>query len=152
MTQTLRTAAFLALITALWCWLLSALHGIWSFGIVLGYLDGGMVPLYPSWPVSYWGFFMDAILAFVLPLMLVFTVCIVVPAQRSLIVILIAWAFGAWVGAANVSFIYQIDFGTTWSPWEAVTELFVHPVFTPIWLVVGLVGAASLTRPLRKGP
>lgn len=150
MTSRLRGAALLALITSLWCWLLTALHGIWSFGIVLGYLDGGRVPLYPTWPVTYSGFFMDAIGAFGVPFVLILTLCIALPSRFHLAIALIAWVIGGWVGAGNTAFIYQIDFGTTWTPIEALKALFYHPVVTPLWLVLGMLGTVSLTRPIRQ--
>jgi len=54
------------------------------------------------------------------------------------------------LGAADLSFIYQLDFGTTWGPTEAVRALFFHPVITPFMVVFGLAGTASLTRILRN--
>lgn len=150
MLQTLRTAALLALITGLWCWVLSALHGVWSLGIIHGYLEGGTIPFYPSLPVTYKSFFMGAFGGFIAPFILVFTLCILVPPRHSIYVIVASWLIGAWIAAANIAFTYQIDFGTTWTSWEALSSLFYHPIFTPVWLALGLIGAASLTRPLRR--
>ncbi|MCW1951025.1 MAG: hypothetical protein KIH44_006640 [Octadecabacter sp.] len=149
MVLRLRHAAMLALITSVWCWLLTALHGVWSFGIVLGYLDGGRVPLYPNWSVTYWGFFMDAIGAFAVPFLLILTVCSVLPKYTHLPVLLTAWMLGAFIGASNTVFIYQIDFGATWAPLEALRALYVHPIVTPFCILFGLAGTVSLTRPQR---
>lgn len=145
----LRVAALLGLTTSLWCWLLTTLHCIWSFGIVLGYLDGGQVPLYPEWSVTYGGFLMDAIGAFLVPFVLIFTLCTVLPHRFHLASTLTAWVIGAWVGADNTAFVYQIDFGTTWGPTDALRALFYHPIVTPLWLMLGLAGTVTLTRNLR---
>ncbi|MBU2992977.1 hypothetical protein Q4555_02755 [Octadecabacter sp. 1_MG-2023] len=150
MAKILRNAALLALVTALWCWIMSALHGIWSFGIIRDYLDGGVVPLYPSMPVTYMTFFMYATGAFMVSFLAVFTLCVLAPSKFRLAIVLGAWLIGAWMGAANISFLFQIDFGTTWRTWEAILSLFVHGLFTPIWLFIGLWGTEALTRPLRK--
>lgn len=150
MVARIRHAALLALITSVWCWLLTALHGIWSFGIVLGYLDGGKVPLYPTWPVTYWGFFMDSIGAFAVPFVLALTFCALLPRPAHLAILLVAWLFGAYIGADNTAFIYQIDFGTTWAPTEAIRALFYHPIVTPFYVLLGLAGTASLTRAQRN--
>lgn len=145
----LRTAAGLALVVSLWCWLLTALHGIWSFGIVLGYLDGGKIPLYPSLPVTYASFFMYTLGAFAITFPLAFVVCSFLAARFHLAALMLIWVVGAYWGALDITFTYQIDFGTTWRPHEAFLALFFHPIVTPFWIALGLAGTSSLTRPLR---
>jgi len=148
----LRIAILLALITGLWCWLLTALHGIWSFGIVHEYLYGGRIPFSPTFPVTYGSFFIDALGAFAAPFLLLIIVCAIVPRQYHLMSVILGWLIGAWIGASNISFMYQIDFGTTWGPFEAFRALFFHPIVTPFWLIFGVLGTVSLTRPVRGRP
>lgn len=142
-------AALIAGITALWAWLITALHAAWSFGIVEGYFDGGRVPLYPTIPVAYGEFFFFATLTLFITFVLAAIWCSIAPQRFHLIGLLVAWAIGSWAGAENVSFIFQIDYGTTWGPTEAVRALFFHPLVTPFAVILGVLGTHSLTRPLR---
>jgi len=139
----------MAFITALWCWLLTGLHGIWSLGIVRGYLDGGMMPLYPSLPVTYATFFMHSIFGPAVTFLLGCFACSVLPRVWHLMALMLAWGIGAFLGASSLAFEFQIDFGMTWAPTEAVRALFFHPVVTPFWLILGWAGTASMTRPFR---
>ncbi|MGJ8612148.1 MAG: hypothetical protein ACSHWY_13690 [Octadecabacter sp.] len=145
----LRTAASLALITALWCWLLTVLHAIWSFGIVLGYLDGGRIPLHPSLPVTYASFLMQALGAFAITFILALVACTAAPRRFHLAILMVIWLIGGYWGATDAAYYYQIDFGMTWRPHEAFRALFFHPIVTPFWIGLGLAGTASFTRPLR---
>lgn len=145
----LLTASALALVTSVWCWVLTAGHSIWSFGIVLGYLDGGRIPLYPTFPVTYGSFFIDTFGAFSVTFLFVLLVSLALPKRAQLTIVCVGWFIGAWVGASDTAFTYQIDFGTTWAPFEAMRELFFHPVVTPFWLLFGMAGTVSLTRAIR---
>ena len=108
------------------------------------------MPLYQTWPVTYGGFFMDAIGAFAIPFVLILTFCALLPKYAHLAVLMVAWLFGAFIGANNTAFIYQIDFGATWGPLEAIRALFFHPIVTPFFVLFGLAGTVSLTRLLRR--
>ncbi|MDG1408762.1 MAG: hypothetical protein P8Q50_13355 [Octadecabacter sp.] len=143
------TAALLTIITSLWCWIITALHGAWSFGIVEGYLDGGRVPLYPTMPVIYGEFFFQALVSLLITFALAVIWCSFAPQPLRLIGVLVAWLIGFWAGAENISFTFQIDYGTTWAPFEALRALFIHSIVTPFALVMGVLGTYSLTRPFR---
>ncbi len=146
----LRRAAALAIVTALWCWLLTAAHGIWSLGLVGGYLDGGRIPLYPSLPVTYGSFFIDSFSALFVAFLFTFGFSVALPRAYHLPSACIAWVIGAFIGLGGIAFVYQIDFGTTFGPFEATLELILHPFVTPVWLVLGLAGTAFFTIPFRK--
>ncbi|MDA9208512.1 hypothetical protein N9O61_06495 [Octadecabacter sp.] len=146
----LRRAAALAIVTALWCWLLTAAHGIWSLGLERGYLDGGRIPLYPSLPVTYGSFFIDSFSALFITFLFAFGMSAVLPRTYHLPSACIAWGVGAYIGLSGIAFVYQIDFGTTFAPFEATRALILHPFVTPVWLVLGIAGTAFLTVPFRK--
>ncbi|SMX38075.1 hypothetical protein [Octadecabacter ascidiaceicola] len=146
----LRHAALLAFITALWCWLLTALHGMWSFGVVLDYLNDGRMPLYPSLPVTYGTFFIYTITAPIVVFLLAFVACAALPPTYHLAAIMLAWTIGGFLGATGLAFEFQFDFGATWVGIEAFSALFFHPIMTPFWIIFGLAGTASFTRPLRQ--
>jgi len=136
--------------TALWCWILTAAHGIWLLGHRHGYLDGGFIPLYPSQPVTYASFFVDSVSALVCAFLLTFSLCIVLPLKLHLASICIGWLVGGLVGLGGIAFVYRIDFGTTFTPIEATKVIMVDPMITSIWFALGIVGAAVLTAPIRK--
>ena len=142
-------AALLALITALWAWAVAALHGIWSLGIVEGYLDGGRVPLYQTIPVTYTEFFLQGAVAPVVAFPLILIWCSFAPQRFHLAGLFVSWLIGVWAAAENISFTFQIDYGTTWGAGEAIRALFYHPVVTHFALVFGLLGVFTLTRPFR---
>lgn len=140
----------LALVTSVWCWVLTAGHGIWSFGIMHGYLDGGRIPSSPTFPVTYGSFFIDSFAALWVPFTIILLLCLALPTWQHLIIVLMAWLIGALVGASQTIFAYQIDFGATWGPGEGFRGLYYHPIVTPFWLLIGLAGTASLTRSIRQ--
>lgn len=143
-------AAVAAVLISLWCWLIAAFHAAWSFGIVEGYLEGGRVPLYPTIPVTYGEFFFFTVIAPMLTFVLALIWGSIAPQRYNLIGFFVCWLIGFWAGAENVSFTFQIDYGTSWGPTEALRALFFHPLVTPFAIVFGLAGTATLTRPLRK--
>lgn len=143
-------AASIAAVTSLWCWIMVAGHGIWSLGFVRGYLQGGEIPLFPGQSVTYGSFFVHSLGAVALPFMVLLIACFALPKKYHLPLILAAWLLGAWAGLDNLAFVYQLDYGTTWAPGEALRALVYHPIITPFWGALGLVGALSLTRPLRR--
>lgn len=148
--QTLKRAAVLALITGVWSWAAAALHGIWTFGIDHGYLDGGFIPLYPSQTVTYGSFFIDSASALLNSSMLAFGLCVVLPRKRHLVSICAAFVIGSLIGLSGIAYVYQPDFGTTFAPLEAVWALMVEPIATSIWLIAGLGGTVFLTAPFRR--
>jgi len=144
------TALKLALITSVWCWCLTALHGVWSFGIVRDYFDGRETPFYPYEPATYATFFICALSALFTTFLACFVGCFAVPYKRHLLVIIAAWLLGAYFGATETAFAFISDTGSTWDELSLLTALFYHPIVTPIYLIVGIAGAVVFTRPLRR--
>lgn len=87
--------------------------------------------------------------AFAITFILALVVCSVVVGRFQLAALMIIWLIGGYWGGTDLAFIYQIDFGTTWRPYEAFRGLFYHPIVTPFWIAVGLAGTSSLTRAFR---
>jgi len=141
-----KSPALLALITGVWCWVVTALHGAWSLGVVRDYFEGGTVPLYPTIPVTYSGFFMMSLVSLFAALVLTFLWSSFAPKRFVLAGLVASWIAGFWFGADQISFNFQADFGSTWAPTEAFRTLFWHPIVTPFVLIFGPFSAATLTR------
>jgi len=141
-------AAPIALIAALLCWALTALHGVWSYGIVLEYL-GKAVPIYPDWTVTYWSFFMDSMGAFLVTFFVGMLLCAVLPARHQLPALLATWLFGFYCGALGTAFIYESDFSDVWIPFDAFKSRYIHIIVTPIVVLAGMVGSILFTRSRR---
>lgn len=148
MFDRLRYAAPISLIAAVLCWLLTSLHGLWSYGIALGYL-GRSVPNYPQWTVTYWSFFMDSMGAFFVTFFIGLLLCAVLPRRHQLPALLATWLFGFYCGAVGTAFVYERDFSDIWVPLDAFMSQYVHINVTPIVVVLGMVGTAVLTRSRR---
>lgn len=146
----LLSAARLSLMTALWCWLLTALHAIWKFGVVEGFLELGEISFPSTIPITYLSFFMFTFGAFGITFMVAFALCAVTPPRGRLIALCVAWLIGGAIAAVDVSFIFLDHGGGTWLPQEAFWARFYHPIVTPFWIGFGLAGTASLTRSLRR--
>ncbi|MCF2870267.1 hypothetical protein L0664_04235 [Octadecabacter sp. G9-8] len=144
-----RTATYLSIITALWCWVLTAGYTIWKFGYVDGYLELGEIPFNPTIPITYLTLFMLTIGAFGVTFVVGIIATMVSPPRWHLWAVLAAWCIGAGVAAIDVSFLFLDHGGGTWLPHEALRATFFHPIVTPFWIILGLAGTASLTRPLR---
>ncbi|MEL6959603.1 MAG: hypothetical protein AAGL89_11700 [Pseudomonadota bacterium] len=139
-------SALIGLLLAIWAWLLVAAHGIWSFGIIHDYLNGGMLPLFPGIPVTYGMFFRES-LPTALGGFFICTACVIAaPPRLAPIAAMIGLTIALLDGTSDLTFLFQIDFGTTWLRSEALWELFVHPIVTPFWLALALVGAARIPR------
>ncbi len=143
-------AALLAFVVSIWCWVLVSLHGVWSFGMVEGYLDGGRMPLTPSFDVTYVQFFLYGLSSIVVTFPLALFWSSFAPQHFNLAGLLVCWLIGFWTGAESIAFAFQIDYGATWGPFEAFFELFFHPVVTPFALAFGLFGTNSLTGAIRR--
>ena len=150
--ERLHTAATLSLITALWCWLATALYSLWKFGIVGGYLAQGFIPFPSTIPINYLSFFMFTIGAFGVTFMIALFATFIIPPRWALIALWAAWLVGATLAAVDVSFVFLDHGGGTWLPREALRAQFFHPIITPFYVVLGLAGTASLTRYRRRAP
>jgi hypothetical protein len=93
---------------------------------------------------------MDTLGAFAVPFVFILTFCIIAPTRFYIGIAMVAWLLGALSGANATAYIFQIDFGATWAPLEALRELYIHPIVTPFAVILGLAGTASLTRFLRQ--
>ena len=142
----LRPAAALSFWVALWAWFLVTLHGIWTFGYVYGYLDEGRMPLTPSLPVTYAEFIFLGCVAFIVSFPLGLIANLAFPMPFCVSARVTSCITGSYIAAESMAFEFQIDFGATWGPNEAMLELFVDPVVTPIWLVLGICGTALFAR------
>ena len=100
-------------------------------------------------PVTYSEFFFQPLVSLLITFALAVIWCSFAPQPLHLIGVLVAWLIGFWAGAENISFTFQIDYGTTWAPFEALRALFIHPIVTPFALVMGVLATYSLTRPFR---
>lgn len=140
------TAASIAIVASVWCWVVVTLHGILSIGIVLGYLEGSTIPLTPSLPVTYGTFFVQSIGAFVVPFFLILMQCSIAPRGYAFAIVALCLVVGFYTGAGDIAYAFQLDFGTTWGWGEAARALFYHPVVTPFAIVFGLLATYAFTR------
>jgi len=152
MLSRLTTAAYLAMLTALWCWLLTASYVIWKFGFVEGYLALGQIPFNPSIPINYLLLFILTFGAFGITFVTAFALTAIAPPRLRLLALCMAWIVGGAFASLDASFLFLDHGGGTWLPHEAFLARFYHPIATPFWIVFGLAGTASLTRSLRAKP
>lgn len=127
-------------------WLTSAgtlwLHAL--AGIPGDYLGQGY-PLYPVLMVNKVSLAWDAGLA-TLPIILAAALARRVRLRwLALPVIALLWLWAA----ATLIHPFSIDFGTTWTGTEALAELFLDPLYTPLALAL-LLTVAALSLPARK--
>ena len=146
----LLTSASVSIVTALWCWLLTAIYALWKFGLVDGYLAAGEITFPSTLAINYLSFFMFTFGAFGVTFFVGFVLCALSPASWNLGFLCLAWLVGAAVAAVDVSFVFLDHGGGTWLPREALRAKFYHPIVTPFWIALGLAGTASLTRLLRR--
>jgi hypothetical protein len=111
------------------------LHAL--LGIPGDYLGQGF-PLYPGLPVTVTELALTALGA-TLPIPLVAALARRLPLRwLGLPPILLLWFWAAMVMIEP----FTIDFGTTWAGTEPLRALFLHPVHTPVALLV-LLGASA---------
>ena len=116
------------------------LHAL--LGIPGRYLGQGY-PLYPGLKVTYASLAMETAV-FTLPVLLVAALGRWLGAR--VLVIPVVWAL-CFLAADVLIGSFVIDFGTTWGPNEALRELFLHPIHTPLaLLVLTLASWWALTR------
>lgn len=133
-------AAALKLVT-LWGVAAAALllHGL--AGIPGDYLGQGY-PITPGLRVTLASLTLDAALA-TLPLLAAATLAYGMRLRwLALPVLAPLWLWGV---AALID-AFKIDFGTTWSTFEPLIELALHPVYTPLALAAVLLAAVALLK------
>ena len=90
--------------------------------------------------------------AFAVTFLVAFVLTALTPRPLHAAVLCLSWLIGAGFMAVDVSFLFLDHGGGTWLPQEAVRAKFYHPIITPFWILLGLAGTASMTRPARLRP